>query len=97
MIRPAQVEQQSMLDDDLRGCPQNMLPHFFIGWQELPASMGGGKMALFNLTQPLGKHPIGSTITERTLEQHGYSRDQIAALILAGTAESDAAAVDTLT
>ena len=65
-----------------------MLNHYFIGWQEMPKSMGGGKMALFNLTQPLGNHPIGSTVTERTLRQHGYTDDQICGLILAGTLES---------
>jgi len=53
----------------------------FIGWQELPPGIGGGKMALFNLTAQLGPHPVGSTVSDRTLMQHGWSVVQVSALI----------------
>jgi hypothetical protein len=53
----------------------------FIGWQELPAGIGGGKMALFNLNEKMGEHPVGSTVSDRTLMQHGWSVIQVSELI----------------
>lgn len=54
----------------------------FIGYQELPKSMGGGSMALFNLTEPLENHPAGSTVSERTLRDNGWTAEMIAGLIV---------------
>ena len=53
----------------------------FIGWQQLPAGIGGGKMALFNLNEKMGEHPVGSTVSDRTLMQHGWSVIQVSELI----------------
>ena len=53
----------------------------FIGWQELPKGIGGGRMALFNLTEKMGEHPAGSTVSDRTLMQYGWSVIQLAELI----------------
>ena len=36
------------------------------GFRELPA------IELYNLLAPVGEHPIGSTVSRRTLERHGY-------------------------
>lgn len=46
-------------------------PATFLGFQEclrdrLP-------LALFRLTEPVGDHPVGSTVAHTTLEKHGYS------------------------
>ena len=43
----------------------------FLGWQ--PTRDPSKPMALFNLTQPVGVHPIGSTVGVETLARHGYS------------------------
>lgn len=53
----------------------------FIGWQELPKSIGGGRMALFNLVTPMDGKPAGSTVTDRTLLQNGFDVTQVAAII----------------
>jgi hypothetical protein len=53
----------------------------FIGWQELPAGIGGGKMALFNLNEKMGEHPVGSTVSDRMLMQNGWTVVQVAELI----------------
>jgi hypothetical protein len=54
----------------------------FIGWQELPKGIGGGKMALFNLTEKMGEHPVGSTVSDRMLMQNGWTVVQVAELVL---------------
>jgi len=53
----------------------------FIGWQELPKGIGGGKMALFNLNEKLGEHPVGSTVSDRMLMQNGYNVVLLATII----------------
>lgn len=51
-------------------------PAVWLGWQEgLPATakhVGVPGFECWNLTAPVGRHPVGSTVTRRTLEQHGY-------------------------
>jgi hypothetical protein len=46
-------------------------PAFFVGiqegWGHLPS------IELYNLTEDVGIHPAGSTVSRQTLEQHGYS------------------------
>lgn len=53
-----------------------MAPAVFIGWQEgLPATdshPGVPTIALYNLTAAVGRHPVGSTVSGRTLERHGF-------------------------
>lgn len=36
------------------------------GFRDLPA------IDLYNLVVPVGDHPVGSTVSRRTLEKHGY-------------------------
>lgn len=47
----------------------------YLGWQS------GGKysagFALYNLTHPVGIPPVGSTVSEQTLNAHGYSAPDI--------------------
>jgi len=35
-------------------------------------------MALFNLLEPLGVHPVGSTVGKETLAKHGYAAPSMA-------------------
>jgi hypothetical protein len=36
------------------------------GFRDLPA------IELYNLLVPVGEHPVGSTVSRRTLERYGY-------------------------
>ena len=38
-----------------------------LGWQE---DGSGGGFWLFNLIEPLGVHPVGSTVAEATIRRH---------------------------
>jgi hypothetical protein len=38
----------------------------FLDYQEM---LGGAKMPLFNLLEPVGPHCVGSTVSDRTLEK----------------------------
>jgi len=43
----------------------------YLGWQSGGIFTQG--FALYNLTQPVGIHPAGSTVSEQTLNRLGYS------------------------
>jgi len=44
---------------------------YYHGWQDGFGVAAG--FALYNLTQPVGIHPKGSTVSEQTLNRLGYS------------------------
>ena len=39
-------------------------------------------MALFNLNEKMGEHPVGSTVSDRMLMQNGWTVVQVAELVL---------------
>ena len=45
-------------------------PAIFIGVQR--GYRGVPALELFNLLSPVGNHPVGSTVSRKTLEDHGY-------------------------
>ncbi|MFT3868662.1 MAG: hypothetical protein QM715_09195 [Nibricoccus sp.] len=46
-------------------------PAVFLGIQ--PGYKNLPPVELYNLLAPVGHHPAGSTVSRKTLEQHGYS------------------------
>jgi len=47
----------------------------YLGWQSGGIFAQG--FALYNLTQPVGIHPAGSTVSEQTLNRYGYTAPDI--------------------
>lgn len=47
-----------------------LAPATFLGLQD--GHVGELPVALFKLTIAVGVHPVGSTVTQSTLERHGY-------------------------
>jgi hypothetical protein len=47
----------------------------YYGWQPGFGRLSG--FALYNLTEPVGIHPVGSTVSEETLNRYGCSAPDI--------------------
>lgn len=48
-------------------------PAVFLGIQ--PGYLHLPAVELFNLLEPVGEYPVGSTVSRQTLESHGYRVD----------------------
>lgn len=58
----------------------------WLGWQEDGA---GGRMGLWNLTQPVGPHNVGSTVSTQTLERYLFPQGYGAVMVSLVTGEME--------
>jgi hypothetical protein len=50
-----------------------LLEHPLVSFRGIQPIPGKPPLRLYNLKKPLGKHPVGSTVTHKTLEMHGHA------------------------
>lgn len=66
MIRAWETASHTENNGELK--TKALCPAVFLGWQKRP---GDTPLAFYNLTQDLGDHPAGSTVTAQTLRKYG--------------------------